>query len=131
MEIDRQLLFPAFYYANTSDMPVSLTAWLCVKMYTSVEHDLCPTCYERPPVLSDRFDGQKGWSPKTGSTVMHSYQFAPAVKFFLSSMCSLMAAPIPSTGPFPWLVVLKSQKMVSPCFSDSGWMADMTYLFLN
>ena len=24
-------------------------------MYTSVEHDLCPTCYERPPVLSDRF----------------------------------------------------------------------------
>ena len=57
MEIDRQLLYPAFYYAHTSDMPVSLTgtAWLCVKMYTSVEHDLCPTCYERPPVLSDRF----------------------------------------------------------------------------
>ena len=55
MEIDRQLLYPAFYYAHTSDMPVSLTgtAWLCVKMYTSVEHDLCPTCYERPPVLSD------------------------------------------------------------------------------
>ena len=50
MELD-----PAFYYAHTSDMPVSLTAWLCVKMYTSVEHDLCPTCYERPPVLSDRF----------------------------------------------------------------------------
>ena len=57
MEIDRQLLYPAFYYAHTSDTPVSLTgtAWLCVKMYTSVEHDLCPTCYERPPVLSDRF----------------------------------------------------------------------------
>ena len=55
MELDRQLLYPAFYYAHTSDMPVSLTAWLCVKMYTSVEHDLCPTCYERPPVLSDRF----------------------------------------------------------------------------
>ena len=36
-------------------MPVSLTAWLCVKLYTSVEHDLCPTCYERPPVLSDHF----------------------------------------------------------------------------
>ena len=24
-------------------------------MYTSVELDFCPTCYERPPVLSDRF----------------------------------------------------------------------------
>ena len=54
-EIDRQLLYPAFYYAHTSGMPVSLTAWLCVKIYTSAEHDLCPTCYERPPVLSDRF----------------------------------------------------------------------------
>ena len=56
MEIDRLLLSPAFYYRPCySGMPVSLTAWLCLKMYTSVEHDLCPTCYERPPVLSDRF----------------------------------------------------------------------------
>ena len=53
MEIDCLLLPPACYY--TSAMPVSLTAWLCVKMYTSVEHDFCTTCNERPPVLRDRF----------------------------------------------------------------------------
>ena len=54
-------------------MPVSLTqvtTWLSVKMYTIVEHDFCTTCYERPPVLRDRFAGQKEWSPKTGSTVL-------------------------------------------------------------
>ena len=38
-----------------SDMPDSFIAWLCVKMYTSVEQDFSPTCYERPPVLRDRF----------------------------------------------------------------------------
>ena len=53
MEINRLLLSPAGYY--TSDMPVTLTAWLCVKMYTLVEHDFRMTCYERPPVLRDRF----------------------------------------------------------------------------
>ena len=40
-------------------MPVSLTAWLFVK-YTSVEHAFCPTCYERPPVLSDHFCWAEG-----------------------------------------------------------------------
>ena len=53
MEIDRLFLSPACYY--TSAMPVSLTVWLCVKIYTSVEHDFLA--------------GQKGWLPKTGSTV--------------------------------------------------------------
>ena len=50
MEIDRLLLSPACYYTS-----FSLTAWLCVKMYTSVEHDFCTTCYERPPVLRAHF----------------------------------------------------------------------------
>ena len=51
---------------STSAMPVSLTqvtAWLSVKMYqgyTTVEHDLCTTCYERPPVLRDRFCWAEG-----------------------------------------------------------------------
>ena len=40
-------------------MPVScthVTALLSVEMYyTTAEHDLCTTCYERPPVLRDRF----------------------------------------------------------------------------
>ena len=31
-----------------------------VKMYTTVEHDFCMTCYERPPVLRDRFCGAEG-----------------------------------------------------------------------
>ena len=53
MEIDRLLLSPACCYISA--MPVSLTAWLCLKMYTSVEHDFCTTCYERPPVLRDSF----------------------------------------------------------------------------
>ena len=71
MELDRQLLYPAFYYAHTSNMPVSLTAWLCVKMYTSVMNMICVR-----PVMRDHlswataFGGQKGWSPKTGSTVV-------------------------------------------------------------
>ena len=30
------------------------------KMYTSVEHDFCTTCYERPPVLRDRFCWAEG-----------------------------------------------------------------------
>ena len=58
MEIDRLLLSAACYC--TTAMPVSLTAWLCEKMYTSVEHDFCTTCYERPPVLSDRFCWAEG-----------------------------------------------------------------------
>ena len=58
MEIDHLLLSPASYY--TSDMPVPLTVWLCVKMYTSVEHDFCPTCYERSPVLRDHFCWAEG-----------------------------------------------------------------------
>ena len=44
-------------------MPVSLrgpTAWLCVKMHTSVEHDFFTTSYERPPVLRDRFCWAEG-----------------------------------------------------------------------
>ena len=44
-------------------MPVSLThvtAWLSVKMYTTAEHDFCTTCYERPPVLRDRFCWAEG-----------------------------------------------------------------------
>ena len=40
MEIDRLLLSPA--------------------MYTFIEHDFCTTCYERPPVLSDRFCWAEG-----------------------------------------------------------------------
>ena len=32
-----------------------LPGWTSVKMQTTVEHDFCTTCYERPPVLSDRF----------------------------------------------------------------------------
>ena len=32
--------------------------------------DVCTTCYERPPVLRDAFAAQKGWSLKTGSTVL-------------------------------------------------------------
>ena len=58
MEIDRLLLSPACYC--TTAMPLSLTAWLCLNMYTSVEHDFCTTCYERPPVLSDRFCWAEG-----------------------------------------------------------------------
>ena len=58
MEIDRLLLSPACYC--TTAMPVSLTAWLCLKMYTSVEHDFCTTFYERPPVLSDSFCWAEG-----------------------------------------------------------------------
>ena len=58
--------FMLCYY--TSAMPVSLTqvtAWLCVKMYstqryTTVQHDCCTTCYERPPVLRDRFCWAEG-----------------------------------------------------------------------
>ena len=44
-------------------MPVSLThvtALLSVKMYTTAEHDFCTTCYERPPVLRDRFCWAEG-----------------------------------------------------------------------
>ena len=34
-------------------------------MYTSVEHDFCTTCYERPPVLRDRFCwGRRGGRPR-------------------------------------------------------------------
>ena len=58
MEIVSMLLSPACYC--TTAMPVSLTSWLCVNMYTSVEHDFCTTCYERPPVLSDRFCWAEG-----------------------------------------------------------------------
>ena len=61
MEIDRLLLYPAIYYRPCySDMPVSLTACLCLKMYKSVEHDLCPTCYERleRPLLLSRRGGR-------------------------------------------------------------------------
>ena len=49
------------------------------KMYTTVEHDFCTTCYERPPVLRDGFAGQKGWSPETGSTVPVSTNFKIAI----------------------------------------------------
>ena len=67
IEIDRLLLPPACYY--TSAMPVSLrptqvTAWLCVKMYTSIEHDFCTTCYERPSVLRDCFCWSEGVVPQ-------------------------------------------------------------------
>ena len=41
-------------------MPVSLTAWLSVKMYTTVEHDFGTTCYEGAPVLRDRFCWAEG-----------------------------------------------------------------------
>ena len=42
-----------------SAMPVSLTALLSVG-YTIVEHDFCTTCYERPPVLRDRYCWAEG-----------------------------------------------------------------------
>ncbi len=29
--------------------------------YTTVEHDFCTTCYERPPVLRDRFCWAEAW----------------------------------------------------------------------
>ena len=37
-----------------------LPAWTSVKMWTTVERDFCTTCYERPPVLSDRFCWAEG-----------------------------------------------------------------------
>ena len=40
--------------------PTQVTAWLSVQIYTRVEHDFCMTCYERPPVLRDRFCWAEG-----------------------------------------------------------------------
>ena len=36
------------------------SACLSVKMHTTVENDFCITCYERPPVLRDRFCWAEG-----------------------------------------------------------------------
>ena len=62
-----------FYCHYTSVMPVSLTAWLSVKMYTTVEHDFSTT--SRPLLLGRK----KGWSLKTGSTVVETVYFLVAV----------------------------------------------------
>ena len=51
------------YYTTTSVMPVSLihvTALPSVKNYKTTEHDFCTICYERPPVLRDRFCWAEG-----------------------------------------------------------------------
>ena len=50
-----------------------------VKMYTKVEHDFCTTCYERPPVLRDRFCRAEGvvaqdrfyCTYETGYSILH------------------------------------------------------------
>ena len=47
------------YYCHAC-LTYFLAVSVCVNMYTSVEHDFCTTCYERPPVLSDRFCWAEG-----------------------------------------------------------------------
>ena len=64
MEIDRLLLSPACYCRPTTVMPVSLTAWLCGKMYTSVEHDFCTTCYETTCLERPLLLGRRGGRPR-------------------------------------------------------------------
>ncbi len=53
-------------------MPVSLclTALLSVKMYTTVEHGFVRPAMRDHLSSETAFAGQKGWSPKTGSTVI-------------------------------------------------------------
>ena len=65
LEIDRLLLPPACYHTSATPASLRPTAWLCVTLYPThvgqaVEHDFCTTCYERPPVLSDRFCWAEG-----------------------------------------------------------------------
>ena len=60
LEIDHLLLPPACYYASAMPASIRPTARVCNNVHKSVEHDFCTTCYERPPVLSDRFRWAEG-----------------------------------------------------------------------
>ena len=112
LEIDRLLLPPACYHTSATPASLRPTAWLCVTLYPThvgqaVEHDFCTTCYERPPVLSDRFC----WAAQDRFYCSKIYYFSimlillPLYTTNVVSVDALLCLPLMVISPVlkPWI----------------------------